>query len=329
MSQGILENNKRLAEPLSTAADTILISVNPRAGSSSAFVKVRAVEQELAERGFQVEVTSQLEDVRRKANEWSEGGHLRAVVAAGGDGTASAVRNAIPQGVPMVPLPLGTECLLAKHIGQLADPHSVCETIINGLVVHLDAGRVNSRFFLLMISVGLDAEVVHRLQSQRTGHITHMSYVGPTLATIRDYRYPELRVYYSDAEDGSAELEPHSCRWLLAFNLPCYARGLPFAPEASGADGMLDLCAFEQGSLWSNLRYLWHVLRSRHHVLPDVALTRVRKFRIEAADDMPVAVQADGDRFGRLPVDVEVVPEGLTLLVSAAGARRLGFETKH
>jgi diacylglycerol kinase family enzyme len=311
----------RIAEPLSTSAKGILVSVNPRAGAHSAVERVQAVRKALRARGFSVQITTDLAELGDKSTRWHQSGALRAVVAAGGDGTASAVRNAVPASVPLLPLPFGTECLLARHIGQSVVPEEVCDVISNGYVVPLDIGRVDTRLFLLMMSVGIDAEVIYRLQSRRTGHITHASYVKPTLEALRNYKYPELRVYCSDYE---VETGPVCCRWLLGFNLPCYARGLRFAPQALGTDGLLDLCMFGRGSTWSLLRYLWQVARRRHLNLPEVQILQRQSFRVEAAGNVAVAVQVDGDRAGRLPIEVEIIPNGLNLLVSACGANRLG-----
>jgi diacylglycerol kinase (ATP) len=309
----------RVAEQLSTSAKGILVSVNPRAGARSAVDRVQAVRKALTARGFLVQITTDLEELSAISARWYQAGTLRAVVAAGGDGTASAVRNAVPASVPLLPLPFGTECLLARHIGQSVAPEEVCDVISNGYVVPLDIGRVDTRLFLLMMSVGIDAEVICRLQSRRTGHITHASYVKPTLEALRNYKYPELRVYYSDCET-----EPLCCRWLLGFNLPCYARGLRFTPRAQGTDGLLDLCMFSRGSTGSLLRYLWQVARGRHLNLPEVQILQRQSFRVEAAGNVAVAVQVDGDQAGRLPIEVEIIPSGLNLLVSARGADRLG-----
>ena len=115
----------------------------------------------------------------------------------------------------------------------------------------------------------------------------------------------------------------------MGFNLPCYARGLQLATHADSADGLLDVCTFERGSLWHALRYYWHVARGVHANLPDVRQFRSGKFRVEADDGSPVAVQVDGDRAGTLPLDVEISRGALTMMVSAAGAERLGFTTTH
>lgn len=305
-----------------------MISVNPRAGAKSAIERVHPVQRALEGQGYRVQVSTDLAEVASTAQAWHASGELRAVLAAGGDGTASAVRNAITADVPLLPLPFGTECLLARHVGQTADPAAICKTVECGLTVPLDLGKIGGkigdkagdRYFMLMMSVGVDAEVVHRLQSQRTGHITHAAYVKPTFETLRKYKYPELRVI-----DGSGSDETWPCRWLFGFNLPCYARGLQFAPDADCADGLLDVCRFERGQLYHSLKYLWHVSRGSHRRLRDASFARLGKFRVEAVGGESVAVQVDGDRAGTLPVDVEVVPGGLTLMVPPAGAQRLGF----
>jgi diacylglycerol kinase family enzyme len=107
--------------------------------------------------------------------------------------------------------------------------------------------------------------------------------------------------------------------------LPLYALGLPIAPEAVATDGLLDVCTFERGTVWNVARYAWHVMRRGHMSLSDAALTRSRRFRLEATDGREVAYQLDGDFAGTLPVDVEVLPGQLRLMVPPQTVGRLGF----
>jgi diacylglycerol kinase (ATP) len=318
-----IDLTRRLAIVPRAEARHVLISVNPRAGSRSRHEHVGDIERVLAATGFQPHVSTELEElIERAAAEWNAG-RLRAVVAVGGDGTASFVRSRLPLEIPMMALPLGTENLLARYLDQSAAATSVRETLELGVTVELDLGRADGRMFLLMISAGFDAEVIRRLHVGRTGNITRRSYVLPTLGTIYGYRYPELQLYCGDAESLG---EPKRCRSIFAFNLPLYALRLPFAPQAVGTDGMLDVCAFGRGGLWSMSRYLWHVARGKHAGLNDVSALRVRRFRLEADGVPDVAYQLDGDIGGTLPVDVDVLPGQLRLFVSCETARRLGFE---
>jgi diacylglycerol kinase family enzyme len=302
----------------------VVLSVGPLAGSRSRRDHVEQLRSCLATAGYTAHIAADLGDLKAVAQRCHEEGRLRAVVTCGGDGTAALVRNHLPLDIPLVPLPLGTENLLSRYVSQSAVPAEVLSTIERGVVVGLDLGQAGGRFFLMMISIGFDAEVIRRLHHGRRGHITRLAYVWPTLQTIRSYAYPELQLYCH--REQASPTEPRRCRWLFGFNLPLYACGWQLAPDAVGTDGQLDVCTFGRGSLASGVRYLWHVTWGSHLKLADSELVRCGRFRVEAADGAQVSYQLDGDFAGTLPVDVQVLPEQLRVLVSPTVAQRLGFE---
>jgi diacylglycerol kinase (ATP) len=306
-------------------ARSVLISTNPRAGSRSRHDRIQAIEAALSRAGYDVQMTSDLAELSGISEQLTKDGELRTVVAVGGDGTASIVRNHVPLAVPLLPVPMGTENLLGRHAGQTTDPAAVLRTVESGVTVGLDLGRANGRHFLLMISAGFDAEVVRTLHENRRGNIRRTAYVLPTLQAMRRYRYPEMQLYCEDEAAAAADAEPVRCRWLFGLNLPLYALGLPIAPDAVANDGQLDVCAFERGTTWSIVRYLWHVKRGRHASLKDTTMLRCRRFRLEAANAPNLAYQLDGDHGGVLPVEVDMLPGELRLLVPRETAVRLGF----
>jgi diacylglycerol kinase (ATP) len=313
----------RLATLPDPSARRVLIAASLHAGSRRKRARLAEIADRLTAAGYAVQTTDNADELASLAGRWHERGDLRAVVAGGGDGTALLVRSRVPPDVPMLPLPLGTESLLGRYVSQSSQPAAVCRTLDEGVSVGLDLGRAGGRPFLLMISAGFDAEVVRRLHQARRGHITRLSYIKPTLATIRSYAYPELQLYCEGQEGGPSEAM--SCRWLFGFNLPTYACGWQLAPHAAGTDGLLDVCTFQGGSLLSGLRYLWHVVRGSHLQLSDAQFVRCSRFRLEAAGGANVAYQLDGDWGGVLPVDVEVAPGQCRLLVARDVAERLGF----
>ena len=85
------------------------------------------------------------------------------------------------------------------------------------------------------------------------------------------------------------------------------------APWADGSDGALDLCTFDGGSLRNGLRYVTAAQLGRHRHLADCRLARVTRLRITS--DQPVRYQLDGDPGGWLPLEIEVLPRRLTLIV--------------
>jgi diacylglycerol kinase (ATP) len=311
----------------SISARRVLISMNPRAGARCRQPHIREIGNALERAGFDVRTTGDLTELAELSTQGCSDGDLRAVIAAGGDGTASVVRNHVPLAVPLLPVPLGTENLLGRFAGQGVDAAAVVRTIEEGVVVGLDLPRANGKHFLLMISAGFDAEVIRTLHENRRGNIRRTAYVLPTLQALSRYGYPEMRLHWQD--ETSSGQPPLNCRWLFGFNLPLYALGLPIAADAVATDGMLDVCAFERGAVWSILRYLWHITRRSHSSLPDTTQLRSHHFRVESADGSDVAYQLDGDHGGQLPVDVEVLAGGLRLLVSGAAAVQLGFALPH
>ena len=97
------------------------------------------------------------------------------------------------------------------------------------------------------------------------------------------------------------------------------------APQAVGTDGLLDLCTFDRGSLWHGLRYAGGVLLGRHQRMADCHTRRVRRMRITSESEVPY--QLDGDPGGTLPVEVEMLPGYLRVVVPAATAERLLGDT--
>jgi diacylglycerol kinase family enzyme len=164
-----------------------------------------------------------------------------------------------------------------------------------------------------MASCGLDAEVVRRVHDLRTGHIRSRYYFKPLWDVIRTYEYPELRVYCDEALNDGAEAPFLAAHWFSVFNLPCYGGGLRFAPHAVGNDGLLDLCGFRRKGFWRFLRYAFAVYIRQHRHMSDWITRRVRRVRI--VSDMPVPYQLDGDPGGFLPLNIEVLPNRLTMLV--------------
>ena len=302
----------------------VLIGVNPRAGSGDRLAIVEELCRQLAALDLDAEAVTDVARLIDKAAELTTAGRLRAVVAAGGDGTLRHYAQRTPPGTPLFVLPLGTENLLAKYLELTADPWQSARLIADGLVARLDAGEANGQLFTLMAGCGFDADVVRRLHDERTGNIHHLSYAKPILDAIRQYGYPELRVYCAAADDGDrAPPEPTTARWVFVVNLPRYAGGLSFAPDASGDDGRLDVCTFKEGSLWYGLMYLGGVMLGQHESMQDFSRVRTHRVRIES--DGPVPFQLDGDPGGELPVEIRVLPGRLSLVVSRTWAIRQGL----
>lgn len=291
----------------------VLILMNPKAGAQDSRLRVERLAEILQARGFSPEIFTDLQAVAQRAIQLHTTGDLRALVGVGGDGTAAELVNRTPAGLPLTLLPSGNENLLARHLRLDPAPEKLAETIARGKILRLDAGRAGARIFLLMAGCGIDAEVVRLVHQRRTGHIRSRNYLKPFWEVLRTYDYPELRVYCDEMAEAGELLVELSLRWLAVFNLPCYGGGLQFAPHAEGGDAQLDLCGIRRGSLARFLTLAAAVYLQQHRRLGDWMTRKIRRVRIES--DVPVAYQLDGDPGGFLPLEIEVLPNRLTLIV--------------
>jgi diacylglycerol kinase family enzyme len=324
----------RLQQPESAR---VLIFTSPKAGSGVGREQVPRLEKLLCELGVEVKIVHQVDQLRLLVAEGAPRGGETIVVAAGGDGTLSlacatlflSVENSHEEvqrlsesdsaltaeggcesgHVTVLPMPLGTENLLARHFGQLADAAEVLKTIRYGQLFKLDAGLANGKPFLVMATCGFDAEVVREMHERRQGHINRFSYFVPIFNALLRYRFPKLNLVVDGRDVGK-------CCWVMSFNLPKYGGGLEIEPNALGDDGFLDVIVFERGSIASGLRYVAGIWTGRHLDAEDVTRLRGKSIRVEARKS--VAFQLDGDYGGQLPLEITTLPAAVPLLVPNA-----------
>jgi diacylglycerol kinase (ATP) len=305
----------------------ILIFTSPKAGSGAGGDRVGTLTQRLRDEGWTVHVTASLDELRHRCDRHSSVRLPAMVVTAGGDGTLALVAQNTPPATVLVPMPLGTENLVAKHYRITSDLPAMMNVILRGQELQIDAGLANGRLFLVMASCGFDAEVVRAMHLTRQGHISRFSYAWPILRTIRRYGFPLITVEYlqpQQPEAGGAgeplgapaagDRSAVTCRWALVFNLPRYAVDLAVEPDACEDDGVLDLCSLQYGSFFSGARYLGGIVTRRHIRWKDVVRRQVIGCRITSSER--VAFQVDGDYAGRLPLEISVLPGRIRLKVA-------------
>ena len=301
-------------------ATEIVVSYNPIAGLRSAEHRVEKLAALLRSNGYEASVYTDLDEATRKANDAFAAGSLRALVGVGGDGTALELINRTCAGTPITLLPAGNESLLARYLGLSASPEALYQTICAGRLRRLDAGCCAGRLFALMVSCGFDAQVVHIVHRRRRGHMGTRHYFKPIWETVRSYRFPEIRIELEDFHTPGQINQPLFARWCFVFNLPCYGGGFRICPQASGVDGLLDLCTFDRGGFWPGLFYAATVAARCHRALKVCNYRRVRRLRISSSE--LVYYQIDGDPGGTLPVEVEIVPDRLTFIVPVDSFQR-------
>ncbi len=291
----------------SQRAEGVIVAWNPGSGRHSRRDLLLDLVAKLEQAKYEVHVESEIDGIKSRVKELLAENRLRGVVSAGGDGTVRFLANELGSSVSLAILPWGTENLIAKHLKISADIDQLVSMIVLGKQIQLDAALANGELFFVVLSCGFDAQVVADTHKNRTGHIKKRSYLPAVWSAIWNYRYPALKI----AVDG-IELGPQP-RWAFVFNLPRYALGLRIAPEASGRDGVLDVCTFERGGFWRGMGYFLAILFRYQRKLSGAQHRQAKSIRISA--EVPLAFQVDGDPGGELPVEVRVLPNYLSVFV--------------
>jgi diacylglycerol kinase family enzyme len=293
----------------------VTLIANPFASSVSE-ERVRAVERELAK---VAETKTVLTERAGHASELAAAADGDALVVLSGDGGFNEVLNGAPPGIPLGFLPGGGTSVLSRGLGLPRDPaaaaRQVAEALEHGRRRTISVGRVNGRRFGFSAGLGLDAELVRRVDElgrredgKRPGDI---AFVRSALRLVAEHHgrfEPELEVRGLGRAAFAlvANTDPYT-----------YAGGIPIhvAPKARFELG-LDLFAPERVSAATLPRLLRHIVTGSHPAGPPGVLYVHDADRIEIACDRPLPLQADGEDLGDVTEAVfEAERSALTVLV--------------
>jgi diacylglycerol kinase (ATP) len=298
-------------------ARRVALLVNPAAGRGRGMVVARYVADRLRADGDEVRILAgrnapeAATQARRAATE-----HVEALVAVGGDGMVHLALQAVAgTSVPLGVVPAGTGNDVARMLGI---PHgrtpaaaaAAVDVLRRGGVRRIDAGKVDDRWFLSVLSSGFDSRVNERANrmSWLSGRIRYDMAIAAELRTFRPVPYV-ITLDEEELRTGAMLVAVGNCQ--------SYGGGMRVCPYADVADGLFDVTILTPVSTLTFLRLLPTVFQGRHVRHPAVLTRRARRVTLSAAG---MTAYADGERVGVLPVTADVVPQSVTVLAPRDGA---------
>ncbi|MEA5615399.1 diacylglycerol/lipid kinase family protein [Nodularia spumigena] len=239
------------------------------------------------------------------------------LVIVGGDGTVHHAAQAVAEsGVPLYHLATGTENLFARSFRMPKDPAAAADRLErNHPPTEIDLGSANGVPFTLMCSVGVDASVIHRVETVREKpgrRGGHLAYILPGLTEGLRPRPAKVHI----TADGEPVTPPAGfVGTAIVSNLPAYALRMDPACDAVPNDGRLDLALLPYGT---SVGTAWGLLRCK---LRSKGIRRIRaaSFEIRSADPTAMnPVQIDGER-PRRRLNSEAGGTGLPLTLGDEG----------
>lgn len=247
---------------------------------------------------------------------------FQAVLAFGGDGTINEVVQGLAEtDLALGILPGGTTNVMARSLGIPSDPVEatafVAARLRSGTRRRINLGRINERYFVFSAGMGLDGEVVRRVEAdpERKRRSPEWLFVSNAFrAGLGEYRgtdaFIKLRV------DGD---EPQQVMTAVFCNARpfTYFRRFPVdvCPQAR-LDAGIDAFGLKKLRTTTVPRLVWAVFVSRSHVKWRSSYYRHDVSGAEVTATRPAPMQVDGDYLGEHDhARISLVHDALDLLV--------------
>jgi diacylglycerol kinase (ATP) len=235
------------------------------------------------------------------------------ILAAGGDGTVNEVMNGMVfSSVPLGILPAGTANVLAVEMGMGTRMVRIARQLHSYIPERIAVGELrigskqDSRYFLLMAGIGLDADIVYKLNPALKNSLGKYAYWVAGFSQL-GRRIPEFTVEVNGNVSRAS--------FALASRVRNYGGDLEIAPSVSLLDDDLELVLFSGESSFSYLRYMLGVVLGRLDGMRGVTILRTTSMRCSSPEDPRIYIQVDGEHAGQLPFEIKLVPQAITLLV--------------
>jgi diacylglycerol kinase (ATP) len=293
--------------------DRVALVVNPTSGKGAGRVLGDATRRLLLEAGHEVtDVSGADYEQARDRGLAAVGDGVDTLVVVGGDGMVHLGVNLCAEtGTRLAVVAAGTGNDFARNLGlPLRDPAAAVDLLGRGTTRRIDLGRVRhglagEKWFGGVLGAGFDAVVNARARRMRWPR-GQMRY---NLAVLRELPVFRPIPYVVDV-DGERIVT--RAMLVTVANTTSFGGGMRVCPEADVTDGLLDVMIVGELSIPAFLRVFPKVYSGTHVTHPAVRMLRGERVRLDAAG---IHSQADGEPFAQLPVECEVVPGALDVVV--------------
>jgi len=292
-----------------------LFVVNPAAGGGRGrdrFERVRALAAAPG-KVIEVHMTSAAGEATTVARDAARAG-WRAVVAVGGDGTASEVAaGLIGSDTALGIVSTGTGCDFVRTAGIPGETEPAMRALWTYAPRPVDMGRIGDRPFLNAAGLGFDAAVADEANRIKHGGSSGgtWTYLQAVSVVLRRFRGARVQVCVDDGPAEDVDL------LMTTFaNGRCYAGGMRISPASSLDDGALEMVLVRALRPAQVVLLLPTVFVGQHLRHRAVSVTPFRRLRLTARDAVPL--HCDGESLTPLAagasVDLRVEPAAIRLL---------------
>src|SRR5215213_2099105 len=233
------------------------------------------------------------------------------VIVAGGDGTINeAIQGLAGTKARLAIIPRGTGNVLARELGLPLDDEQALKIVAQGksrqiyLGLAIDETTHESRHFVSMAGIGLDASVVRRVQPSLKKRIGKGAFWISGLSHLADWNPHPFTLEINN--------QKYAATFAAIGNGAKYGGDLAITPGARLDQPEFEICIIQTRSRLRYLRLLSHAMRNgMPRDTPEVQF--VSAASVKAYGDSQV--QVDGELIGHLPMRFEIASHPLEVIV--------------
>lgn len=280
--------------------------VNPSSGGEMASSYLELMETQLRNMFEEVTVkeTGKQGDAMKFAYEAAKNGH-EAVFCMGGDGTVNETINGLAAAGTDVSfgfVPLGTVNDLARALGIPLDPGQAIEMFETAVLLDLDIGKVNDRYFVSNVAAGAIPEAVEEVsveQKTKLGPLAYFIEGGKALANQPMHRF------HITVDEETFTQESPLLLIALTNSIASFER---FMPQAEVDDGKMRMVVFKEFSLLDSLKILPQLIMGELKNSDTVIYRTFKHATVAIADGDKLITNVDGDEGPAFPLEIAILP---------------------
>jgi YegS/Rv2252/BmrU family lipid kinase len=284
--------------------------LNRNSGAKLPPGEIDALREAAAEKGIEiVEISPELDCAREIRDRAGRGTSI--FIAAGGDGTVHHVLQALVHGAAsLAVLPLGTYNHFARDLGIPPDWREALDVALNGDTRQIDTGRINDRFFVNNVSIGLYPELVAKREEHGRDYPRWKARLFAFYKTLRKYPHVTVTV---EAEHRHEVIRTHV--FMISNNQYELERVGIEAPRNTLTEGKLSVYWLGHTSRLRLTRFIARYAAGRVRTIPDFHSFRTTSMRVQTTRPR-LKVGIDGELFTlETPLVITAVPRSLIVRV--------------
>jgi YegS/Rv2252/BmrU family lipid kinase len=232
-------------------------------------------------------------------------------VAAGGDGTINGlIQTLVNTDAVLGVIPVGTFNHFARDLGLPLDWRNALDVVISGATRQVDAARVNERFFVNNVSMGLYPELVARREEKGREYSRWKARAYAVIATLQKYPHVSVTV---ETEHHQEVIRTHVL--MVSNNSYDLSRIGIQAPRGTLEEGRLTIYWLPHLPRLALMRFVAHFLAGRVREAPGFRSFRTMRAKMQSPRSR-LQLGIDGEVFTMdTPLIITIVPKSLLVRV--------------